>query len=81
MELSSLLFGAEASVPPPLMVARKADTSSLRYGYVAFKDEEQRDAFVEERDGEALGEGADTFRLEASEFGGKGPKEAKVREE
>ena len=60
------------------MIARKADTSSLRYGYVAFQDEGQRDDFVRSQNGRTMGEN-EPFVLETTEFGSKGPKEAKVR--
>ena len=52
------------------MIARKPDTSSLRYGYVAFQNTQERDRFVKERDGGEMGS-EPRFRLDVAEFGSK----------
>ncbi|GMI14761.1 hypothetical protein TrVE_jg7324 [Triparma verrucosa] len=65
--------------PPPLMIARGVDTSSLKYGFIVFQNNELRDSFIEEFDGREFCEDdsedacsyASPFTLKVEAFGGE----------
>jgi len=39
---------------PPMQISRALDTSSLKYGFILFHSQEQRDGFIEEFDGKEV---------------------------
>jgi hypothetical protein len=51
---STLKASMKAISAPPLQISRALDTSSLKYGFIIFQSQSQRDDFIAEHDGKEL---------------------------
>ncbi|GMH52846.1 hypothetical protein TrRE_jg10819 [Triparma retinervis] len=77
---STLKASMKAISAPPLQISRALDTSSLKYGFIIFQSQSQRDDFIAEHDGKELEDtqSKTVFTFSVEKFGEKGGKTAKV---